>query len=109
MVQSEWNMALDTLFRLSQGIHRCNDAQWRGDFVSWIKALYHFYGELSPWMSESSQTDLLQSLERCKNWQGYAFEDNLHYFFLTTQKLRREADKNKLLLKTKEDTSKHGG
>jgi len=109
MVQSEWNMALDTLYRISQGIHYCNDAMNRGDFLAWLKGLYHFYGELSTWMTSTDQEKLIARLERCRLWKNYSFEDNLNHFFLTTQSLRREADKHKLLLKETEDTSKHGG
>lgn len=109
MVESEWNMALDTLFRISEGIHRCNNAMHEGDFLAWLKGIYHFYGEISTWMSSEQQSALLKMIDRCKEWRTRDFEDNLDHFFLTTQMLRREADKHGLLIKAKEDTLKHGG
>ncbi|MCA1800646.1 MAG: hypothetical protein LC650_05080 [Actinobacteria bacterium] len=109
MVESEWNMALDTLYRLSQGIHRCNDAMHAGDFREWLKGLYHFYGELSTWMNAEDQNNVMTQLGRCKQYRTHDFDDNLTHFFLTTQILRREAHKHKLLLKEGEDTMKHGG
>lgn len=109
MVTSEWNMALDTLYRLSQGLHTCNDARRRGDFLEYLKGLYHLYMELCAWMSAEDQAKILERFEQLKQYRTKDFTTNLQEFTLCEQILRREADKHKLLLKEAEDTSKHGG
>jgi len=109
MVESSWNMALATLYRISTGIDMCNEAMNRGDFASWLKGIYWFYGELSTWMKPDEQADFMVRIQRLKLHRHYGFEDNLYEFFLATQFLRRIAHTYKLLLKEEDDTNWHGG
>lgn len=109
MVESEWNIALDTGFRLAEGLHRCNEARWRGDFLAYLKALYHLYMELGTWMSVDHHKRSLELLGDCKEYRGRDLEGNMAVFMLAEQFFRKEADRHKLLLKVAEDTRRHGG
>lgn len=109
MVESEWNIAMDTGFRLAEGLHRCNQARWRGDWVLYLKALYHLYMELGTWMSAEGHKQAKSLLGACESYQGQDWKHNMNQFMLAETFFRREADRHKLLLKTAEDTRKHGG
>lgn len=108
-VESEWNIALDTMFRISTGLHRCNDGMHAGDFLMWLKGIYHLYGELSTWMTSEEIQETEKLLATAKQYKQFDFETNLNQFFLTTLYLRKVAHRNRLLLKEAEDTFRHGG
>jgi hypothetical protein len=108
-VESAWNMAIDTMMRISHGLHMCNDALHKGDFNLWLKGLYHLYGELGTWMSEEDHASARGFLERAKAYRYYDFNSNLDHFSLANLFFRRVAHKYKLLLREEEDTFKHGG
>jgi len=108
-VESEWNMAIDTMFRISKGIHMCNDGLYKGDWNLWLKGLYHLYNELGTWMSEEDHVSVRARLDRAMQYKSYDFNNNLDHFTLTSLQLRRIAHKHKLLLREAEDTFKHGG
>lgn len=109
-VQSEFNMAIATLYQIDQGRQMCNEGRYKGDFLLWLKGLHHLYGEFSTWMNAEDQEKFLTThLERCTAYKQYSLEDNLKAFGLATQYLRRFGDKMKIWLREAEDTSKHGG
>lgn len=109
MVESEWNMALATLYRISNGIDMCNEGLQRADFLLWLKGIYLFYGELSTFMSAEAAADFMRRIDTLKLFKTRSFDDNLFEFFMATLVLRKEAHKHKLLLKEAEDTTTHGG
>ena len=109
MVNSEWNIALDTLYRLAEGYHICTNALQKNDFGSWLMGLHHLHLQLGVFMTDKEQEKAIELLDKAKKYRGKGIDSNLTTFMITTQYFQRIAHKNGLYIKEGEDTMKHGG
>lgn len=80
VVQESWNMATETLKRLSRSLDQISFYSQSGDLVSWFKATMDLRRNLYPFLEEKDYNSIKDKLDSLpKNWIIGSKLNPLHY------------------------------